>query len=431
MPHHPEPNSVGRELLHDQAAIDENRIVSVAANIRSQSNELLLTGAGGINAIAVTELSDLPTPVGGDITLVENTLYYFLGEIDIGANRIVCRQNTPIVGRQARIDSIVGNNATELILFDQTAGLGFLMQNLTVAQSGSGHAIHVDSGAGINCIIREVNLLGELHVDDCGAVLLDTVLVLPGSTVHFTGTVGDLLIKLGGFVGFSGVSSINMDATSAFGTVLIRESQFITVTGSTGIYLDASATLTKGELSNTVFSGVGTFIDGFEKASDEWFFLSNTGLEDSRDRGTAQWQGSAATVDLPDAAAWRTISDGGSSIIYGDGANEKWELTDTATGELTYNGFQAKGFIVAASITFRRSTGQAIEVEFAIADGGVIDAASVTAAVAGISYTTVTIPMVIVTLGPADFCGLRVRNVDASNPTNDIDVTSAILTVIA
>jgi hypothetical protein len=61
----------------------------------------------------------------------------------------------------------------------------------------------------------------------------------------------------------------------------------------------------------------------------------------------------------------------------------------------------------------------------------VIDAASVTAAVAGISYTTVTIPMVIVTLGPADFCGLRVRNVDASNPTNDIDVTSAILTVIA
>jgi hypothetical protein len=431
MPHHPEPNSVGRELLHDQAAIDENRIRSIETKIRSQSNELLLTGAGGINAIVVTELSDLPTPVGGDITLVEDTLYYFLGEIDLVANRIICGQNTPIVGRQSRVDSIIGNNATELILFDKTNGQGFFVQNLTLTQSGAGHSVHVASGAGINCLIRNMTITGEIHIEDCGAVLMESVLMFPGSQLLLTGTVGDLLIKLGGFIGSSGVSSLNMAATSSFGTILIRESQFITVTGSTGIDLDASATLTKGELSNTVFSGVGTFIDGFEKASDEWFFLSNTGLEDSRDRGTAQWQGSAATVDLPDAAAWRTISDGGSSIIYGDGANEKWELTDTATGELTYNGFQAKGFIVAASITFRRSTGQSIEVEFAIADGGVIDLASVTAAVAGISYTTVTIPMVIVTLGPADFCGLRVRNVDASNPTNDIDVTSAILTVIA
>lgn len=431
MPHKPEPNSVGRELLHDQAAIDENRIVSVAANIRSQSNELLLTGAGGINAVAVTELSDLPTPSGGDITLIENTLYYFLGEIDIGANRIVCRQNTPIVGRQSRVDSIIGNNATELILFDQTAGPGLLLQNLTLTQNGAGHSVHIASGPGINCIITNATVDGELHIEDCGAVLLESVLMNAGSQILFTGTVGDLLIKLGGFIGSSGVNSVEFAATAAFGTILIRESQFITVTGSTGIYLDASATLVKGELSNAVFSGVGTFIDGFSKASDEWFFLSNTGLSDSRDRGTAQWQGSAVTVDLPGAAAWTTISDGGSSIIYGNGANEKWELTDTAVGELTYNGFQAKGFIVAASVTFRRSTGQAIEVEFAIADGGVIDAASVTAAVAGISYTTVTIPMTIVTLGPTDFCGLRVRNVDASNPANDIDVISSILTIIA
>jgi hypothetical protein len=431
MPHHPEPNSVGRELLHDQAAIDENRIRSIETKIRSQSNELLLTGAGGINAIVVTELSDLPTPVGGDITLVEDTLYYFLGEIDLVANRIICGQNTPIVGRQSRVDSIIGNNATELILFDKTNGQGFFVQNLTLTQSGAGHSVHVASGAGINCLIRNMTITGEIHIEDCGAVLMESVLMFPGSQLLLTGTVGDLLIKLGGFIGSSGLSSVEFAATAAFGTVLIRESQFITVPGSTGIYLDASATLTKGELSNAVFSGAGTFIDGFTKATDEWLFFSNTGLEDSRDRGTAQWQGSAATVDLPDAAAWRTISDGGINITYGDGANEKWELTDTDTGELTYNGFQAKGFIVAASITFKRTSGQAIEVEFAIADGGVIDPSSITAAVAGVSFTTVTIPMVIVTLGPADFCGLRVRNVDASNPTNDIDVTSSILTVIA
>ena len=431
MPHHPEPNSIGREFLRDRATIIENTIVALEANARSQGNEFLLTGAGGINAVAVKELADLPTPSGGDITLVEDTLYYILGEIDIGVNRIICGINTPIVGRQARIDSIIGNNATELISFNQVSGPGLLVQNLTVNQSGAGYSIHVDAGVSMNCIVQDVILDGELHVDDCGAFRLESFLVNFGSTVVFNGTVGALLIKLGGFVGSSGASSLDFTATAALGTILISESQFITTGGSTGIYLDASATLNKGELSNVVFSGAGSFIDGFTKASDEWVFRSNTGAEDSRDRGTAQWQGSAVTVDLPGAAAWTTISDGGSSIIYGDGANEKWELTDTATGELTYNGFQAKGFIVAASITFRRTTGQAIEVEFAVADGGVIDIASITAAVAGISYTTVTIPMVIVTLGPADFCGLRVRNVDGSNPANDIDVTSAILTVIA
>lgn len=426
-----EPTSIARELLKDQAEISENRVVSIAANIRSQGNELLLTGAGGINAVAVKELADLPTPSGGDITLVNNTLYYILGEIDIGSNRIVCGVNTPIVGRQSRVDSIIGNNATELVLFNHTSGLGVLVQNLTITQSGTGHSIHVDSGPGINCIIRDLTVDGEIHIEDCGAVLLESILMNAGSCVLLTGTVGDLLIKLGGFIGSSGVRSVEFAPTAAVGTVLIRESQFITVTGSTGIYLDPSATLIKGELSNAVFSGVGTFVDGFTKASDEWFFLSNTGVSDSRDRGTAKWQGSAVTVDLPGAAAWTTISDGGVSIVYTDGANEKWELTDTDTGELTYNGFQDKGFLVAASVTFRRTSGQAIDIELAIADGGVIDAASITAAVAGVSYTTITIPMTIVTLGPADFCGLRVRNVDAANPTNDIDVISSILTIIA
>jgi hypothetical protein len=212
--------------------------------------------------------------------------------------------------------------------------------------------------------------------------------------------------------------------------MLITESQFITVTGSTGIYLDASATLTKGELSNTVFAGAGTFVDGFTKGSDAWFFNSNTGLGNSRDRGVAKWAGASTTIDLAGAAAWRTLSDGGSVITYGDGLNEKWAITDTDTGQLTYSGFQSKGFIVAASITFTRTTGASIEVEFAVADGGVVDTTSIVAALATNVSQTITIPLTIVDLGPTDYCGLRVRNVDGVNPTNDIDITAAVLTII-
>jgi hypothetical protein len=425
-----EPISPARELLRDQAALDENAAVASSANVRSQGNELLLTGVGGVNAVAVKELADLPTPSGGDITLVEDTLYYILGEIDIGVNRIIVGLNTPIVGRQPRIDSIIGNNATELISFNQVTGPGLLVQGVTVAQSGAGHSIHLDCGSAMNCIIQDVVIDGEIHVDDCGALRLESFLLNSGSIITFAGTVGALLVKLGGFVGANGMNSVEFTATAAFGTILITESQFITVTGSTGIFLDGSATLSKGELSNTVFTGAGTFVTGFTKGSDAWFFNSNTGLGNSRDRGVAKWAGAATTVDLPGSEAWTTISDGGVTISYGDGANEKWAITDADVGQLTYSGFQAKGFIVAASVTFTRSSGASIEVEFAVADGGVIDVSSIVSALATNVPTTITIPLTIVDLGPADYCGLRVRNVDVTNPANDIDVTAAVLTII-
>lgn len=425
-----EPISPARELLRDQAELDRNSALASSANVRSQGNELLLTGAGGINAVAVKELADLPTPSGGDITLVEDTLYYILGEIDIGVNRIVVGSNTPIVGRQARIDSIIGNNATALIAFDHVTGPGLLVQGLTISQSGAGHSLHLDCGAAMNCIVKDVVIDGELHVIDCGSFRLESFLLNAGSFLTFTGTVGALLVKLGGFVGSSGVNSLEFEPTAAFGTILITESQFITVSGSTGIFLDGSATLSKGELSNTVFTGAGTFVTGFTKGSDAWFFNSNTGLGNSRDRGVAKWSGAATTINLAGAAAWRTITDDGSVITYGDGANEKWAITDTDTGQLTYSGFQSKGFIVAATITFERTSGADIEVEFAVADGGVIDTSSIVSAVATNRLTTINIPLTIVDLGPADYCGLRVRNVDVTNPTNDIDITSAVLTII-
>ena len=251
-----------------------------------------------------------------------------------------------------------------------------------------------------------------------------------GSFLTFTGTVGALLIKLGGFVGSNGVNSLEFEPTAAFGTILITESQFITVSGSTGIFLDGSATLSKGELSNTVFTGAGTFVTGFTKGSDAWFFNSNTGLGNSRDRGVAKWAGASTTIDLPGAAAWRTLTDAGSVITYGDGANEKWAITDTDTGRLTYSGFQSKGFIVAATVTFTRTSGASLEVEFAVADGGVIDTSSIVSALASNVPTTINIPLTIVDLGPADYCGLRVRNVDATNPSNDINITAASLTII-
>lgn len=425
-----EPTSIIRELLRDQASIEANTETSLLANIRSQANELLLTGAGGINAVAVKELADLPTPSGGDITLVEDTLYYILGEIDIGANRIICGVNTPIVGRQARIDSIVSNNATDVVRYEETTGPGFLLQGVTVIQNGAGHSIHIDAGPTLNCIVQDVIVTGELHIVNCGSFRLESFLINFGSTVTITETVGALLVKLGGFVGSSGVKSLDFKSTAVLGTILVTESQFITTGGSTGIYLDPSATLTKGELSNTVFTGAGTFVDGFAKGSDEWFFSSNTGLGNSRDRGVAKWQGAAATVDLPGAAAWRAISDGGVNITYTDGTNEKWAITDADAGQLTYSGVQTKGFIVSATVTFERTSGADIEVEFAVADGGVIDTASIVSTVATNRLTTINIPLTIVDLGPADYCGLRVRNVDVTNPTNDIDVTAMVLSII-
>jgi hypothetical protein len=46
----------------------------------------------------IAGLEDFPEPVNGVITLVDNTTYWILADVDLLGNRLVAGQNTTIIG---------------------------------------------------------------------------------------------------------------------------------------------------------------------------------------------------------------------------------------------------------------------------------------------------------------------------------------------
>lgn len=92
-------DNVGVEIVEDASASAPNfRSVTAGSGIAvSGSGGQLQISATGIPAstktIAVSQLSDLPTPVSNVITLASDTNYQFIDDVDLGINRLVLNGN--------------------------------------------------------------------------------------------------------------------------------------------------------------------------------------------------------------------------------------------------------------------------------------------------------------------------------------------------
>lgn len=88
----------------------------------------------GSNTVNVSDLSDLPAPVSGVITLVDSTIYIFTGNVDIGANRLVVGSDNLITGRYAELDSITSTTAGAIIT---TTNNSFKVKDLRINATSS------------------------------------------------------------------------------------------------------------------------------------------------------------------------------------------------------------------------------------------------------------------------------------------------------
>lgn len=122
-----------------------------------------MSGINLSNSRFITSKGNLPTPIGGIITLADNTTYYILnGDIDLTGDRLVCGRNTTIIGGSSEntILRSTGLNANTALI---TSNWSLPIRFLTITH---GTAINLDATGNAN---QAIDWIG-LNFTDCATV---------------------------------------------------------------------------------------------------------------------------------------------------------------------------------------------------------------------------------------------------------------------
>lgn len=394
------------------------------------------------NEVPVGHPADLPRPTpGGLIMLAENTMYSIYGIIDIGSSCIEMAAGSVLQGRTyatAGLDVIRADNAT-CVVSQQFGPL--LMDRLTVNQEGAGEGVYMDEPTSFHQMERAEVLGGGVRLVsgnfnasfvgfNGGGLMVDSTYSAP---------FGGIGIENCSFRhSVSGQVGLDIEAGASIGFINMLESAVTTTTGSFGIRVDTPGQVSlSARVKDGAFVGTGTALSGLDKTAATWTFDNQAGVADSRDHAVAGAVSILTTIDLDAGGTgeWVGLEDAGVLITYAlDPGAERISLTDADTGELTIAGLplDQKAYVVMLSATMERTAGQDIDVEIGVSINGADPTAGCSVrGVAATRQTQTTMSPCIVDMGFGDTIVPMIRNVDGSNPTNDVDVSSIKLVVAA
>jgi hypothetical protein len=292
-------NSISGQASITYSANFESKTFVYGAGERNVWN-LKYKDSNGNELIFVNSKRDLPDAVAGVITLADNITYLFTTTVDLTGDRLVCGENTTIIGgssENCRIKS-TGLTGTALI----TSVYSLPLRNITIEADV---ALDLD-GDGVTTALDWFGV----NFTDCGSVgtikdysnfiIADSAFLNSGD-LTFDGTIGTI-----------GISQCLFDC-SATNTVFILPatltitrrfrviySSFVIGSGETGINVDASATIpTEAYILDTVyFSGAGTYLAGLDHTSNDSLFTSCVGIINTAVNGQLYMQGNATATTV-------------------------------------------------------------------------------------------------------------------------------------
>jgi hypothetical protein len=248
----------------------------------------------------ISKKSDLPSAVNGVITLLDSVTYYFTTIVDLLGDRIVCGQNTVILGASSEncyLKSTGLSSSTALI----TSVYSLPIRNISFTHGtvfnldGDGVTTALD-WFGINFV--DCATVGTIK-DYSNFVMTDSAF-LNSSGMTFDGTIGT--IAFGNCLFDTSTSGTAITLTSTL-TVSRRfriiYSSFVTLSGETSINVSSSATISDERyiLDTVNFSGGGTYITGVDQTSNKSLFTNCVGITNTAVNGQLYMQNNAtATV---------------------------------------------------------------------------------------------------------------------------------------
>lgn len=323
--------------------------------------------------IEVNELTDLPAAISGVITLTGGYTYLFLKHIDLLGSRLVCGQDTVIVGWSSENCSISSTGlsaATALI----TSVYSLPIRNISFT-----HALVFDlQGDGTTTALDwfGVNLLncasGGTISNYTNFVAGDSALLNSGGFI-FDGTIGTIAFSNCLFDTASTKTAITVLSTCTVSRRLrIIYSSFVTLSGETGVNFSTSATVgdEKYILDTVNFSGGGTYISGVDNTSNKALFANCVGITNTSTRGFMYMVNNTTdtTIGMPNVNVW--VKAAGTTTANAN--NSKYTHT---SNRLTYTGSFSTSFQVSVNCNVRSgSPSQVISV--GVAKNGTILAES-------------------------------------------------------
>jgi hypothetical protein len=234
--------------------------------------EEITNGGGAVDPANITFVSkktDLPTPVGGIITLESDRTYYFTDHIDLTGDRLLGQANTTILGASSENCSITSTGLTVTEPIFQT---DFTTPIRHITFKGDGVGIEINpSGSGVQPIaldwtgVNFQNLGISCIFGDIDNFIFSKGAILSSGPFVFTGSVGTIGIDNSLFVGDGTENLIELQSTC----VVTRRfrviySSFVAFGSTVAITVDRSASVPVDSyiLDTCNFSGGGTYLSG-------------------------------------------------------------------------------------------------------------------------------------------------------------------------
>ena len=248
----------------------------------------------------ISKKSDLPSSVNGVITLLDSVTYYFTTIVDLLGDRIVCGQNTVILGASSEncyIKSTGLSSSTALI----TSVYSLPIRNISFTH---GTVFNLD-GDGVTTAldwfgINFVNCTTIGTIKDYSNFLMGDSAFLNSSGLTFDGSIGTIAFGNCLFDTSSGGTAITLPSTLTVSRRFrIIYSSFVTLSGETSLNVSTSATISDERyiLDTVNFSGGGTYISGVDQTSNKTLFTNCVNITNTAVNGQLYMQGNAtATV---------------------------------------------------------------------------------------------------------------------------------------
>ena len=362
--------------------------------------------------VLVESLSDLPTPISGVITLSGGYTYLFLKHIDLLGSRIVCGQDTVIVGWSSENCSITSTGLSS------STALITSVYSLPIRSISFTHGLVFDlQGDGTTTALDwfGVNLLncasGGTIKDYTNFVAGDSALLNSGGFT-FDGTIGTIAFSNCLFDVASTKTAINVLSTCTITRRLrIIYSSFVILSGETGIDFSTSASVgdEKYILDTCNFSGGGTYTTGVTYTENKALFVNCVGIPNTSTKGFMYMLNNVTdtTIGAGNANVWLKALGTTTS-----GTNSKFTHT---TNRLTYNGAFVSSFLVTINATVRSgSVNQNISI--GVAKNGTIIAESegiIRTSTANAEHGGST--QAVLEMSSTDYIELFVRNTSVSD----------------
>jgi len=364
--------------------------------------------------IFVNQKSDLPTPSGGIITLVAYYTYFFTTTVDLTGDRLVCGQNTTILGSSSENCRIKSTGLASALI---SSLYSLPMRNITIEAT---IALNLDGDASTTAIdwfgVNFTNCPTVGTIRDYTNVIMTDCAFLNSANLTFDGTIGSVGLSTCLFDGTTGSIFIIPNTLTITRRFRVIYSSFVTLSGETSLNVNAASTIPNDGyiLTYCNFSGGGTYLSGVTQSSLETLFINCIGIDNTSNVGHYYMQNNATatTVGAGQSNVWRKAV--GTTTV-GVGNSPKW--TTATTNRLTYAGSIATDFVVTVVGSIISVTTTNITLGVGISENGatpdVESRLSVRCAASGVAFPFALQDIVQVVTG--DFFEIWVVNETGTN----------------